>query len=112
MKTEFKNQFWPINAEKITYNQLKNLIQSRSVQDHVSQFKFLYLQISNVSKTKMMDWFLQGLKLEVQREGKLKNPQTFEEEIRIAKKVDAIDFKNCWAQPITQSSMPLSNTMV
>lgn len=59
----------------------------------------------------MMDQFLQGLKLEIQQEVELTDPQIFEETIRIAERVNAIDFRNHGTRTLVQSSMLLANIM-
>lgn len=66
----------------------------------------------------MMDQFVQGLKPKVQQEVELKDPQTFDEAVRIAERVDAINFKNRGVKPrvwnptppsavVTQQSTPM-----
>lgn len=79
------------------------------MQDYVSRFKSLYLLIDKVLQAKIMDWFVQRLKHVVQQEVELRNPQTFEEAIRIAERIDAIDFKNQEAWPTMQSLILLCN---
>jgi hypothetical protein len=61
-ETELTKQFRPINAEKLARDQLASLTQLRSVQEYVSRFKSICLQISIVSEEEMMDRFVRGLK--------------------------------------------------
>jgi len=105
-ETELTNQFRPINAEKLARDQLATLTQLRSVQEYVSRFKSICLQIPNVSEGEMMDRFVRGLKPMVQREVELRDPQTFEEAVRIAERVDAINFRNRGVRPAVWNPTP------
>jgi hypothetical protein len=110
-ETELTKQFRPINAEKLARDQLASLTQLRSVQEYVSRFKSICLQISNVSEEEMMDRFVRGLKPMVQREVELRDPQTFDEAVRIAERVDAINFRNRGVRPPVWNPTPPSTVV-
>lgn len=54
----------------------------------------IQVQIDNVLKEKMMDSFTWDLKHVIQQEIELKNLQTWEEAVKIVKKINAIYFRN------------------
>ena len=88
-----KLQFRPVNAVKAARDCLASLTQQRSVQDYVSQFRILCLQIPDISEGEKMDRFVRGLKPQIQREVEMKEPQTFEEVIRMVERADAVEFR-------------------
>ena len=87
-------QFKPVNGEKLARDKLARLIQARSVQDYTSRFRTLCLQIDGITESEMLDRFVRGLKPHVQREVELRDPTTLDEAVRIAERVDAIDFRS------------------
>lgn len=98
-------QFKPINGEKLARDKLARIIQARSVQDYASRFRTLCLQIDGITESEMLDRFVRGLKPHVQREVELRDPTTLDEAVRIAERVDAIDFRSrapqtTWAQRV------------
>ena len=67
--------------------------------------------IPNVSEGEMMDRFVRGLKPMVQREVDLRDPQTFEEAVRVAERVDAINFRNRGVRPAVWNPTPPSTVV-
>jgi hypothetical protein len=87
-------QFKPVNGEKLARDKLARLMQARSVQDYTSKFRTLCLQIDEITESEMLDRFVRGLKPHVQREVELRDPTTLDDAVRIAERVDAIDFRS------------------
>ncbi|GMJ03486.1 hypothetical protein HRI_004017800 [Hibiscus trionum] len=61
-QTEFKNQFYPGDAEREARSKLKHLKQEGSIRDYVREFSELQLQISYLSEKNALFHFMDGLK--------------------------------------------------
>ncbi len=100
-----------MNAEKAARDRLASLTQQRSVQDYVSQFRTLCFQIPGISEGEKMDRFIRGLKPQVQREVEIRDPQTFDEAVRMAERIDAVEFRMRQRYiPTTQRTFPPKTT--
>ncbi len=88
-----REQFKPVNATKVARDKLANLRQTRSVQEYASAFRMIALEIPSLTEDEKLDRFVRGLKLNAQRELVLHPVGTLNEAVRIAERVDTIDFR-------------------
>ncbi|GMJ01033.1 hypothetical protein HRI_003772500 [Hibiscus trionum] len=61
-QTEFKNQFYPGDAEREARFKLRHLKQEGSIRDYVREFRELQLQIPDLSEKDALFHFMDGLK--------------------------------------------------
>ena len=103
-------EFQPVNAENAARDKLHSLVQTRSVQDYVSAFRILCLQIPGMTAPVKLDMFVRGLKDTIQRDVLIQRPQTFDAAVIIAETIDAIDFRMHRKSPRLTTSSSLNIT--
>ena len=103
-------EFQPVNAENAARDKLHSLVQTRSVQDYVSAFRILCLQIPGMTAPVKLDMFVRGLKDTIQRDVLIQRPQTFDAAVIIAETIDAIDFRMHRKSPRLATSSSLNIT--
>jgi hypothetical protein len=90
--THLRQQFRPVNANKIARDRLATLQQTNSVQAYTHLFRTTILEITDISEAEKLDRYVRGLKPYVRREVELRSPKNFDEAIIIADRVDAITY--------------------
>ena len=93
---ELRTQFTVINAEKIARDQLAALKQTGAVQSYAIKFRDITIQIPDITDKEKMDRFVRGLKPRLQHELAIHEPPTLDDAIRLAERIDAVDFS--WQQ--------------
>ncbi len=101
-----KQQFQPVNVERAARDRLAGLVQQRSVQDYVTHFRTLCLQIRGISADEKLDRFIRGLKPAVQREVQIRDPTTFDIAIQVAERIDAVEYRMRQQLPSVQRTFP------
>jgi hypothetical protein len=84
--------FQPINNARVAREKLATIRQERSVQDYVSRFRAIMIQVEDLTEAEARDRFMRGLKLEPRREVELRNPATLDDMMRLADRYDAVTF--------------------
>ena len=85
--------FQPINNARVAREKLATIRQERSVQDYVSRFRAIMIQVEDLTEAEARDRFMRGLKLEPRREVELRNPASLDEMMRLADRFDAVTFQ-------------------
>lgn len=92
-RQEIYGQFKPVNAEKIARDRLYHLRQHKSVLDYIYQFNLCCLDIPGITEAEKLDKFKRGLKPQVQRDIEIEDPQTLDEAMIKAQRLDSIYFR-------------------
>lgn len=82
--------FQPINPIQAARDKLDNLKQTTSVAAYAHAFRNLALRIPDLSDADKLQRFIHGLKLNTQREIKIRAPSTFEDAVNMADRYDSI----------------------
>ena len=93
-KRVLTTQFQPVNAQKIARDRLHNLRQTKSVVEFVYEFHKICLEIKDVSPSEKLDRFVRGLKPSVREKVDIEDPQTVDEAMQIAQRIDSIQWTN------------------
>jgi hypothetical protein len=105
--SELRAQFTIINEVKVARDELARLKQTGAVQSYASKFREIILQIPGITEQEQLDRFIRGLKPKLQRELAIREPVTLGEAVRMAERIDVVDF--AWQQRMSRSSFNDSN---
>lgn len=94
--TELRAQFTIVNAVKVARDELAALKQTGAVQSYAIKFRDITLQIPDITEQEKLDRFVRGLKPRLQRELAIREPATLDDAIRMAERIDVLDFS--WQQ--------------
>jgi hypothetical protein len=94
--TELRDQFTIVNAVKVARDELAALKQTGAVQNYAIKFRDITLQIPDITDQEKLDRFVRGLKPRLQRELAIREPATLDDAIRMAERIDVLDFS--WQQ--------------
>lgn len=87
---ELKLNFCPTNMPKLARDRLASLRQTTfAVRDYVRDFRTVCLDIPAMSEDEKLDRFVRGLKSSIRREVELRDPQGFDEAVKLAEKFDS-----------------------
>jgi hypothetical protein len=92
-RTALTEQFSIINPVKKARDQLAECRQIRTVEQYAHRLRQLAVQIPGLTSEELLDRFIRGLKLTVRKEVETRAPQTFDEAVHLAQRVDAIEFQ-------------------
>lgn len=111
--TALRQQFTTINIIKRARDRLANLRQYRDVQRYVFEFNSLCLKIPDITISEKMDRFIRGLKPNIRKEIELREPETLEEAMSMAERVDNIHsatYFNPRLSSFRSNSRPVNNS--
>jgi hypothetical protein len=86
-------QFRPISAEKTARARLGRLRQATSVSNYANAFRNLMIDIPSMAEEDRLDYFLKGLKADIQERVALQIPKTMNEACDMAQAIDSIRFQ-------------------
>lgn len=92
-KLALLSEFQNLDVEKQARDKLDRLTQQGPVHEYVRRVRDLALQIKNLSSADLLHKFIRGLKPAVQNEVELKDPQTWEEAVKMAERADAVFYR-------------------
>lgn len=84
------DRFRVANATRHARDQLADLKQEGSVRIYAQKMQDLALQIPSMQDDELLDRFLRGLKTRTRMEVTMREPQTFEEAVRLADRYDSL----------------------
>ena len=87
-------QFTPVNAPKIARDDLYFLRQTRSVMEYIEEFSDACLKIEDLGAGEKLDKFVRGLKPHIAEKVEIENPETVDEAMQIAQRIDSIQTTN------------------
>ena len=85
-------EFQPMDNIKTARDKLADLSQRTSVATYASCLRDLAIQIPDLSPGDLLHKFNRGLKPNIRREVELRDPTTLDEAIKLAERVDTIDY--------------------
>lgn len=85
--------FAPISEVDVARDKLAQLTQKTSVPVYVKEFRRHLLLIPNLPEDEQIDKFVRGLKLNIAREIRLRDPQTLKDAIIMAERYDSISWQ-------------------
>jgi len=83
-------RFQPINAERVAREQLMSLRQSGGVAAYAARFQQLLLKVVDLPEAHLVHMFIAGLKPDVQKELRIRDPAALAEAITTAERVDSV----------------------
>lgn len=92
-KTKILEGFKPVNAEQRAKDSIASMRQTGSAKAYADRFRSAILDIPAMTEAWKLGAFTRGLKPNVRRELERYPPVSLSEAIRIAERIDAIDFK-------------------
>ncbi|GAQ92802.1 hypothetical protein KFL_011450010, partial [Klebsormidium nitens] len=84
------DRFRVVNAMRHARDQLADLKQEGSVRSYAQKMQDLALQIPSLQDDELLDRFLRGLKTRTRMEVTMREPQTFEEAVKLADRYDSL----------------------
>jgi hypothetical protein len=90
------DRFRAVNANRHARDQLANLKQEGSVRTYAQKMQELAVQIPSVQDDELKDRFIRGLKTRTRMEVTMRDPETFEDAVKLADKFDSL-FTPCLA---------------
>jgi hypothetical protein len=91
-KNRIQAQFRRIDPQRVARQQLANLTQESQIQDYTFKFRTLMLEIGlSMNEIDKVYYFKRGLKRHIRRELEIRDPQTLEDAIKMAERIDAVD---------------------
>lgn len=84
------DQFGDKDAVKKARDQLCALRQTKSARVYTNKFRQLLIQIPDIGDSDVLDKYIRGLKMDIQKEVWLKNPSSLDEAIQLAERVDSL----------------------
>jgi len=91
--TQIKDVFSPISEQQAARDRLDALKQTNSVNTFASEFRRLTLLLPKLPEQELIDKFVRKLKIPIAKEVYLRDPQTIDEAMRIAERVDMISWR-------------------
>uniref|UniRef100_A0A803M3H6 Ty3 transposon capsid-like protein domain-containing protein n=1 Tax=Chenopodium quinoa TaxID=63459 RepID=A0A803M3H6_CHEQI len=83
-KKDFKRQFYPENAKKVSMMKLRDLKHTSTIKEYIRQFTSLMLEIDDLSEVNQLIYFTGGLQRWAQQEVERRNVKTLAEAIAVA----------------------------
>lgn len=83
-KKDFKRQFYPENAKKVSMMKLRDLKHTSTIKEYIRQFTSLMLEIDDLSEVNQVIYFTGGLQRWAQQEVERRNVKTLAEAIAVA----------------------------
>jgi hypothetical protein len=87
---QFLDRFRAVNANRHARDQLANLKQEGSVRTYAQKMQELAVQIPSVQDDELKDRFIRGLKTRTRMEVTMRDPETFEDAVKLANKFDSL----------------------
>lgn len=84
------DRFRVVNATRHARDQLADLKQDGSVRSYAQKMQDLALQIPSMQDDELLDRFLRGLKTRTRMEVTMREPQTFEDAVKLADRYDSL----------------------
>uniref|UniRef100_A0A803LR51 Retrotransposon gag domain-containing protein n=1 Tax=Chenopodium quinoa TaxID=63459 RepID=A0A803LR51_CHEQI len=91
-KEDFKKQFRPHDAAKVSMMKLRELKHSSTIKEYIKQFTTLVLEIDNLPEPAQLLYFIGGLERWAQQEVERRNVQTLAEAIAAAESL--VDYRD------------------
>uniref|UniRef100_A0A803MT59 Ty3 transposon capsid-like protein domain-containing protein n=1 Tax=Chenopodium quinoa TaxID=63459 RepID=A0A803MT59_CHEQI len=91
-KEDFKKQFRPHDAAKVSMMKLRELKHSSTIKEYIKQFTTLVLEIDNLPEPAQLLYFIGGLQRWAQQEVERRNVQTLAEAIAAAESL--VDYRD------------------
>ena len=108
-KAAIRAQFQPPNVSQNARDRLAKLHQTKSVLNYIAEFNKLCIRIDDIAEAEKLDRFVRGLKPNVRKEVKIKNPQTMIEAVKLAQTVDNIEWSERFANASSKQSYASPN---
>lgn len=90
-KTLLISAFQPVNPSETARDRLARLRQTTSVRAYVAIFRTVCLLIPTITEDEKKDRFIRGLKPKIMNELRIKPPETFEDTVKMAVRLDSLD---------------------
>uniref|UniRef100_A0A803N1K7 Ty3 transposon capsid-like protein domain-containing protein n=1 Tax=Chenopodium quinoa TaxID=63459 RepID=A0A803N1K7_CHEQI len=91
-KEDFKKQFRPHDAAKVSMMKLRELKHSSTIKEYIKQFTTLVLEVDNLPEAAQLIYFIGGLQRWAQQEVERRNVQTLAEAIAAAESL--VDYRD------------------
>jgi hypothetical protein len=96
VRTALRNYFIPPNKDRRLQDQWAALRQTSTVEQYISQFCELVMQLPSMDQKLLLDKFMRGLKPKTKIELELKDPQDLEQAFRLADRFDTLVYRRNW----------------
>ena len=106
-EAEFRKVFSPVDSSKVARDQLRQLVQTKSVSEYTDRFRTLALQITDLSAAEAMDRFTAGLKPVIRERIEIEDPKDLERAMFIAQRMDSIHHRS--QQKVSSNSQPAAS---
>ena len=90
--TSIRAEFKPVSSRSMARDKLATLRQHTSVATYTHEFRALILEIPGMTEDERLDRYKRGLKYNIRKELELREPSTMSEAIRMAERLDAVEF--------------------
>jgi Ty3 transposon capsid-like protein/Zinc knuckle len=94
MKIQFRQYFLPPNADALWFDKWDQVRQLTSVQQYSAEFKLICTHLPDMPASYILNHFIRHLKREVQKKVELQQPSTLEDAMRLADRIDYLEFKD------------------
>lgn len=89
-RTELLARFTIVNASRHARDKLANLKQEGTVRAYAQKMQELFLRVRGMQDDELMDRFIRGLKSRTRMEVTMREPQSFDEAVKIADRYDSL----------------------
>jgi Retrotransposon gag protein/Zinc knuckle len=98
-KSNLRQQFRPVDAERLARDRLYKLRQVTSVATYVHEFQSIVIDIPTMSEEDQLDRFLRGLKLDIHKWVAMQRPTTLADACSLATTIDSISYQTRISTP-------------
>jgi hypothetical protein len=96
VREALRSYFIPPNKDRRLQDQWAALRQNSTVEQYISQFCELVMQLPSMDQKLLLDKFMRGLKPKTKIELELKDPQDLQQAFRLADRFDTIVYRRNW----------------
>ena len=102
LKVAIRDYFHPSDFKRCTQDKLASMRQKNSVTGYIDAFKCCFAKIPSIAEEEMIDRFIRGLSLDMQRELLKQDPPTFAAACQMAERLAHLE-------AVIQACLPSTN---